>query len=197
MGMYLGLLTLRDDNISKILDSPPLIWRVLSPDDPEIYLYEVNSKKSGIISRWFGKKLKDVNVPSLDFVEGEGIDYDLDKSWHGIHYLLTQTEWEGEPPLNFLLAGEVVGDIDVGYGPARVFSSIEVKEIYNVLQGIDHESLKNRYDPDDMMTKEIYPTIWMEEQEDGLDYCLQYFDDLKSFISEAFSHNLGIVLYLR
>src|SRR5215203_4027303 len=54
-------------------------------------------------------------------------EIDLDKSWHGIHYLLTKTAWAGEPPLSFLvLGGAEVGDIDVGYGTARAFRSDEV-----------------------------------------------------------------------
>jgi hypothetical protein len=28
--------------------------------------------------------------------EGEGDVVDLDKTWHGIHYLLTGTAWEGD-----------------------------------------------------------------------------------------------------
>jgi hypothetical protein len=42
---------------------------------------------------------------------------DLEKSWQGIHYLLTGTAWEGDPPLNFLLAGGREVDIEIGLGP--------------------------------------------------------------------------------
>ena len=52
---------------------------------------------------------------------GPGGELDLDKAWHGIHFLLTGSAWEGEEPLCYLLAGgQEVGDEDVGYGPARV-----------------------------------------------------------------------------
>ena len=63
-----------------------------------------------------------------DFLDEEGFaDFDIDKAWHGIHYLLTGTAWEGAAPLNFLVAGgRPVGDVDVGYGPARAFSGAEV-----------------------------------------------------------------------
>lgn len=42
----------------------------------------------------------------------------MDKAWHGIHYLLTGTAWEGDPPLNFLVTGgREVGTEEIGIGP--------------------------------------------------------------------------------
>jgi hypothetical protein len=54
---------------------------------------------------------------------------DVDKAWQGLHFLLTGSAWNGEPPLNFLVSGgREIGDVDVGYGPARGFTSTEVAE---------------------------------------------------------------------
>src|SRR5688572_4637046 len=70
---------------------------------------------------------------------------DVDKAWHCLHFLLTGTAWEGDPPLNFIVAGgSEVGDEDVGYGPARGFSSPEVRAIADALDGIDHTVLARR-----------------------------------------------------
>lgn len=42
-------------------------------------------------------------------------EVDIDKAWHGLHYLLTGTAWEGAPPLNFLAAGgREVGEVESG-----------------------------------------------------------------------------------
>jgi hypothetical protein len=61
------------------------------------------------------------------FIEEERTSTDLDKAWHGIHWLLTGTADSGSEPLCYLLAGGTqIGDIDVGYGPARSFSAEEV-----------------------------------------------------------------------
>src|SRR3712207_3831611 len=61
-------------------------------------------------------------------IEREG-EIDLDKAWHGIHFLLTGTAWEGQEPLCYLLVGgEYIGDEDVGYGPARVLRPHEVAD---------------------------------------------------------------------
>lgn len=35
MGMCLGLVALSDKNIARVLQDPPLVWRVIAPDNPE------------------------------------------------------------------------------------------------------------------------------------------------------------------
>ena len=37
MSMILALRTLSDSNINKVVNDPPLIWKVVAPDDPEFY----------------------------------------------------------------------------------------------------------------------------------------------------------------
>ncbi|NUR82053.1 MAG: DUF1877 family protein [Terrabacter sp.] len=47
---------------------------------------------------------------------------DLDKSWHGIHFLLTGTDWsagDAGAAGGAILGGRPVGEDD-GYGPARL-----------------------------------------------------------------------------
>lgn len=195
MGMYLGLISLSDENIESALAHPPLILRVVYPDDPQMYLAEVNEGKGSFFSRLF-KKNKSHDIPSLEYKTGEGKESDLDKAWHGIHYLLTQSNWGGEYPLNFLLcAGKDIGDVDVGYGPARAINSREIKEISEALKNIDHAYLKKRYNPQKMTELEIYPDMW-DDDEENLDYCLENFDELKSFVSKAARNSLGVVFYL-
>ena len=130
MGMALALHTVSENNISKVLADPPLVWRIIAPDDSEIYQHARAEKQPGLLARLLGAKPVELSddVPDLPKTDGEGIETDLDKAWHGIHYLLTGTAWAGAEPLNFIVCGGTeVGDIDVGYGPARVFSSNDVK----------------------------------------------------------------------
>jgi hypothetical protein len=50
----------------------------------------------------------------LESLQGSPDVLGLEKSWHGLHFLLTGDAWMGDPPLNFLtMGGEEVGDIDV------------------------------------------------------------------------------------
>ncbi|HLN65323.1 MAG TPA: DUF1877 family protein, partial [Symbiobacteriaceae bacterium] len=45
---------------------------------------------------------------------------DVDKAWHGIHFLLNGDPWEGEGPLyDAVLGGDAIGETDGDYGPTR------------------------------------------------------------------------------
>ena len=198
MGMILCLLSIDDDSITKVLADPPLIWKVIAPNDPEIYKAERGEEKGGSwFSRFFGKS----NAPDKaeEIVLRPVEETDLDKSWHGIHYLLTKTAWEGDPPLNFLLLGGTeVGSIDVGYGTARAIDSGTVAEIDRELAKIDRDFLERQFDPAEMTRLGIYPEIWERnsDEDDMFGYCAEYFDDLKNFIRRAAENRLGLIIFL-
>ena len=69
----------------------------------------------------FGK-FEDAEVDPADV-------YELDKAWHGLHYLLTGAAWEGKAPLNFINAGTQIGEDDVGDWLAKGFTAAEVAAI--------------------------------------------------------------------
>lgn len=199
MGMCLALHSVSDSNITKILESPPLIWRLIAPDDPEIYLESINEGRKGFISKIFGKNKTNVpqDVPDLKYVEGENIDDDLDKSWQGIHYCLNKTDYEAEPPMDFItVGGETAGDVEVGYGPARLFYSKTVKEIEKRIANITTEQLYNNYNPSEMEKLDIYPNIWERDDDEGFEYIAEYFNNLKTFVSNCSKNNLGMAVYL-
>jgi hypothetical protein len=206
MSMILGMATLGDANIARLLANPPLVWRVIAPDDPEAYEQAVQAAaRPSFLGRLFGGARASGSAPPGDpavplaLAEGEGESTDLDKSWHGIHYLLTGTAWEGDEPLNFLVAGgRPVGDIDVGYGPARVLSSAETRVAHHALARLTEDDLRARFNPADMMKKEVYPEIWdrSPEEDDTLGYLLEYVETLKSFLAQAVERNQGLVVYL-
>jgi len=202
--MILGLTTLSDANIARVAGDPPLVWRVLAPDDPEHYEEARGAvARPSFLGRLFGKgaaKAPDAD-PAGPFALGddEGVSTDLDKAWHGIHYLLTGTAWEGNAPLNFLVAGgREVGDIDVGYGPARVLTAAETRAAHTALAGIGDEALRARFDPTGMMESEIYPEIWdrSPDEDDTLGYLMDYVRILRTFLAEAVVRQHGLVISL-
>ena len=200
MGMALTLHTIRDETIDRLLADPPLVWRILVPDMPEMYFEAAGiGRKPGLIGRLLGKKpepLPDA-PPEIEMSDGEGEELYLDKSWGGIHYLLTGTAWEGEPPLNFLVSGgQPVGDVDVGFGPAHALKSSEVKEVSAALSAIDVADLKARFDPEAMMAAEVYPEIWEDDGDEAFDYCAEYFNDLKQFLDKASRAGHGVMVHL-
>src|SRR5579859_3147894 len=62
----------------------------------------------------------------------------LDKAWHAIHFMLTGSRLGGEEPLNFLVSeGTPVGEVDVGFGPARVLTSQQVRQLAAALAPLE------------------------------------------------------------
>jgi len=117
----------------------------------------------------------------------------IDKAWHGLHYLLTGSVWEGDEPLrSVVLGGEEVGE-DVGCGPARFLDVDHVKEICAVLAEVDIESLTQRYDAQAMNDAEIYPPNWGDED---CDWLIEAFEKVLNFYSEAASRGQCVVLFL-
>lgn len=134
--------------------------------------------------------------------EEEGEDYlkaaelDIDKSWHAIHFMLTGDPWGGEPPLaNVVLGGTVLGDEDVGYGPARFLTSDEVREIAEALNTTPSAELRRRFVPKELMAADIYPQIW-DEGEDALRYVVEYYEMLTRFFNEANEADEAMLLYM-
>ena len=122
---------------------------------------------------------------------------DIEKSWHAIHYLLTGSAWGGDPPLNFLASGgKDIGDVDVGYGPARGFPSAEVAELAAALDPITADDLRSRLDRGAMANAQIYPDIWDESEDELVDYIVPYFEATKSFVQGAAATSSALVVYL-
>ena len=200
MSMILGFTTISDENIARVVAFPPLVWKFVAPDDPEAFDQDAAAyRRSGFLGRWF-KKQQPPADEDLELRDGEAVDEDLDKAWHGLHYLLTRTAWEGDPPLNFLLAGgrELPG-IEVGYGPARVLTSAEVLELSRALDRVSEEWLRSRFDAADMMSKEIYPEIWDRDpaEDDTLGYCIENFQTLKKVFASAAAEHFGLIITIQ
>lgn len=191
MSMIFNMLPVPTETLSFLQQNPSSITEFLYPGSNQ------SPAGPGFFKRLFGAKPKDepntATNPIAELKRGEEIS--LDKSWHGLHYLFTGTTWEGEPPASFLLNwGSEIGDVDVGYGPARGFTAQETSTISHYLSSITIETLTQRYNPQRMMELEIYPTIWDRDGE--LDYLLEYFPILSNFVNESRAKGMGFVVYL-
>lgn len=121
----------------------------------------------------------------------------IDKAWQGIHFLLCDDPWEGKGPLSFILAGgESIGNVDVGYGPARSFKSSEVKKIAKHLNKISADDLAKKCKPEKFTENSIYPNIWDEPNEVCFSYILDYYDELKDFVIQLSEDEKGMIVYL-
>lgn len=132
--------------------------------------------------------------------ESSADQIDLDKAWHAIHFVLTGSAWEGEFPLNFLVSGGTpVGDEDVGYGPARAFTSEEVRQIEAALAGVSEADFRARFSWEKMKEEDIYPSFGDasdEQKEEELAYVLPNFEGLKGFVARTAQQGQGMLVYI-
>jgi hypothetical protein len=201
MGMYLSVAGVSDATIARIHADPPLIWQIVAPDDPDaVARARGPAPRQGFFARLLGREPAHAPPapPPLDLQPGEGdlgAAGDLDKAWHGIHYLLTGTAWEGDPPLNFLLVGgRNVDDFET----AHTFTAAETRDIAAALALIDDAELRRRFAPAEMMRLEIYPEIWDRDpaEEDPLGFLLEMVGVLRGALQRAVGHGHGLLVTL-
>jgi hypothetical protein len=125
----------------------------------------------------------------------DDVHIDVDKAWHGIHFLLNGKPWEGEPPLDFIVGGKPLGDVDVGYGPARAFDADEVRAIAAALEPITKDVLMMRFDAPAMKAAEIYPNIG-DDPPDDVEYLVEHYERLREFVLETAELGAGMIVYL-
>jgi hypothetical protein len=130
--------------------------------------------------------------------EAQGEYLDLDKAWHGLHYLLTGTAWGGEAPLNsLLLGGEQVGDEeehDVGYGPARILLPPQVDAFSQVLDTVNSAEILKSFNPTEMTKLDIYPNVWDREEEELEKWMQDSITDLKNFLQRAVAQQQAVII---
>lgn len=120
----------------------------------------------------------------IDEEEESDAFLDLDKMWHGVHWILTGTAWDAEGPLGqVILGGEEIGE-DGGYGPARLLTPEQVSDVAAALRAVSADELRARFDPAAMSAAGVYPDVWTETWilEQGL---LPAVDQLRTFYAAA------------
>lgn len=187
MGMVLSYIRLSPANADALLKHPALVHRFLGGNVDE-------AETGGFLGRWFGKG--SAAPPSLEPRDADD-EGDADKSWHGMHWLFTGTAEGGGFPASFiLLDGEPVGDEDVGYGPARIFSVEQVRQIDSFLQGLEDGALESGFNPALMDAANVYPQCWARDGAVGLEYIMENLSSMKRIIRDAAARGHCLLLYL-
>jgi len=122
--------------------------------------------------------------------------FDVDKAWHGLHFLLTGTAYDGEAPLRWTIFGD--GDLgtDLGMGGASFLTPEQVRQVAHALAAIDESDLRRRFDPHAMQSQDIYPdVIWVRDGQAALEYVMQHFEPLVAFYAETAARGDGLVIY--
>jgi len=147
-------------------------------------------------------------------------EIDVDKAWHGIHWLLTGSAEPVDPAVRqaprrrrlfrrapapapapaigaealAVLGGEAIGE-DQGYGPARLLRPDEVAAIAAALEPLDREALAARVDLAAMDAAGLYPGIW-DEEDVYEEYVGPNYDVLRDFYLDAAARGAAVVLQL-
>lgn len=121
----------------------------------------------------------------------------IDKAWAAIHFTLTGSQWEGDPPLaNVVMGGELIGEVDVGYGPASGMDPEIVKETYEALKEIDESKFRSMVDVEMLNKNEIYPSVIWSRDETAIDYIAGYYRDVLTVFREAAKRECALIVFL-
>jgi hypothetical protein len=195
MSMICNLRRVADDDIRRLLASPRQITRFLYGNDFSPPAVPV----AVLLGRLFGRSGAAAPPPEWP-PRREGDEVNLDKAWHGLHFLFTGSASEGEEPGCYLVqGGTAIGNEDVGYGPARALRPAEVAKFAAFLRSQSEAELQRRFDPLRMTQLEIYPEIWEEsesEEDSAIDYLLGGFETLREFVDAASKAGDGLIIYL-
>jgi hypothetical protein len=77
-----------------------------------------------------------------------------------------------------------------------VLTSREVKQAQEHLASLSDEQILSRFNPEDMMSKAIYPQVWTEDPEGEIEYLQHYLGELRAFIDQTATNGMGLVIYL-
>jgi hypothetical protein len=121
---------------------------------------------------------------------------DIDKAWHGIHYLLSGTTSVSKGPYGpVILGGQDVGP-DLGYGPPRFLAISEVAKVSKALSDMPTDQFRRRYDPKAMDAADVYPRNWKREGPRGLTWLDAAFQELVEFYARAATQRMAVILAL-
>jgi len=197
MGMTCTFHRATASEIERLIKEPGAVSSFLHGDDGPPVRVVREKGLVGLILRLFPITITEVSsepdkpipVPDPDKT------IDIDKLWHGLHFLFTGTADEGEEPACYLVRGGE--DLD-DEGTARALRPNQVRRFADCLAGLTPEELRRRYDPARMKRLEIYPEqIWTRPASPGdapLESLLECFSQTRTFISRAAQAGDGIII---
>ncbi len=195
MAIILHLLTVSETQLEQFISKPHSFVN---------FLHKSGKSRPGSPGGIFSRVFAAFGAPASQHANSQNdrsqiAHIDLNTAWQGIHFLLTDTPNEGDPPICYLLKGGVrIDGTDMGHGPARALRPEEVREYSKALSVISPETLEQRFNPDKMLEIEIYPKIWKKDprSQDPLEYLQNHFEKLKVFIDAASEEGQAVIIYL-
>ena len=193
MGMTCSLHRASEAEIARLLAEPDALANFLYADaGPTLQVREVRPK--GILG-WLLSltPIRTEEVVSDHDDEEAAVrtgdpdrSIEIDKGWHGLHFLFTGTAEQGdEPACYFVRGGEALDD----EGAARALRPHQVQRFAAFLDTLTPAELTRRYDPARMTKLDIYPrVIWnrpVAPGESPLDWLIGCHGDVQRFVRKV------------
>ncbi len=136
---------------------------------------------------------------AYDFVNSEaayksGQQIDLDKQWHGVHFLLTGSASATSDQLSIIIGNfEEIGP-DNGYGPAWIIPAASLASCHRELVKLGDEEIAARFDPQAMKQEDVYlADLFVDEDEEARGFLMQDVSRLRAFIGKAAEQSLNAI----
>lgn len=139
-----------------------------------------------------GERIMEDPAFLVDLLFAEDSEYfDLDQSWDGLHFLLSQVGEEHDPSLVETVLGGSQLPQDPNFIVGFVKSPLQVAEIAQSLTKLSEEFLYRYFQVDTMNELSLYPhTDWQEED---FHYLYSYFIGLSNYYQQAAQQKKAMV----
>lgn len=193
MGICFVAYSISTRNLERVLADPPLVWRVIDPDDDASYLRQLAAgSKRSLLQRLFAKPSPAPVLSPLVFSEAERRILDIDKSWDGLRTCIRACA----PDAPDLIAGEgTVGDFEIGYGPALYAGRESLAGFSAALDRIGEAMLLDKLRTENF--KDVYLSgTWKQNDADSMSYLLENFRELHAFARHCAVHEQAAIIQL-
>ena len=158
MSMLCTLSRVTASQMAALRGDPSVAGQLLHDDPPTA------PPRPGLFAKLFGKAPPAPPARTVQWI-GAAQQYDLDRQWNVLHFLLTGQGEGGPFPASFLCDGGEETGTDLGYGKPRLFTSQQAGRIADHLRSIGEADLLERYDADVMEEQGVYWTAGDSEEE--------------------------------
>jgi hypothetical protein len=202
VGLTCALYRATGVEIDRIIEDPATLDSFIEAvEGPSLPVRTVRPKGLlGLILRLFPITITEVDSSAASSEQERMPDsdrtIDIEKGWHGLHFLFTGTDDTGDEPACYLVRG---GDDLDDEGQARALRPPQVRRFAEYLSALTPAELERRYDPARMTALKIYPEIWtrpVAPGEDRLHWLLDCFADVQTFMNGAAAAGDGVIVHI-